>query len=253
MLEKKILHILLVEDDEVDVMNVRRSFDKNKITNPLYVAFNGIQALEMLRTGEVPKNRRLVLLDLDMFGYSDPAYDAGHFLAQLERRCLLDLTVRAHARERLTEGGIEGALADRVLELVPIATHNQRGRGRLLVGAASVRAEDLVEIVEGSMSAENYDLLKRPDELFVVEKAHRRPRFVEDAVRDMLGNLVALYPSLSDDAYAHARQVNLETIHKHDVFAERGGTRGEIRAELAGGSASRATTRAEWIASRLGA
>ncbi|PYO31909.1 MAG: GTP cyclohydrolase I FolE2 [Candidatus Rokuibacteriota bacterium] len=161
--------------------------------------------------------------------------------------------VRAHARERLTEGGIEGALADRVLELVPVATHNQRGRGRLLVGAASVRAEDLVEIVEGSMSAENYDLLKRPDELFVVEKAHRRPRFVEDAVRDMLGNLVALYPSLSDDAYAHARQVNLETIHKHDVFAERGGTLGEIRAELAGGPASRATTRAEWIASRLGA
>ena len=66
MLEKKILHILLVEDDEVDVMNVRRSFDKNKITNPLYVAFNGIQALEMLRTGEVPNKRRLVLLDLNM-------------------------------------------------------------------------------------------------------------------------------------------------------------------------------------------
>src|SRR5437667_12496455 len=66
MLEKKILHILLVEDDEVDVMNVRRAFDKNKITNPLYVAFNGIHALEMLRTAEVPKNRRLVLLDLNM-------------------------------------------------------------------------------------------------------------------------------------------------------------------------------------------
>ena len=64
--EKKILHILLVEDDEVDVLNVRRSFDKNKITNPLYVAFNGIQALEMLRNGEVPRHRRLVLLDLNM-------------------------------------------------------------------------------------------------------------------------------------------------------------------------------------------
>ena len=62
MLEKKILHILLVEDDEVDVLNVRRAFDKNRITNPLYVAFNGIQALDMLRTAEVPRNRRLVLL-----------------------------------------------------------------------------------------------------------------------------------------------------------------------------------------------
>ena len=80
MLEKKILHILLVEDDEVDVMNVRRSFDKNKITNPLYVAFNGIQALEMLRTGEVPKNRRLVLLDLNM-----PRMNGIEFLRELRK------------------------------------------------------------------------------------------------------------------------------------------------------------------------
>jgi len=159
--------------------------------------------------------------------------------------------VRAHTRERLTESGIDAAMADRVLDLVPLATHNQRGRGRLLVGAAAVRAEDLVEIVEASMSAENYDLLKRPDELFVVEKAHRRPRFVEDAVREMLASLVAFYPQLSDDAYVHARQVNLETIHKHDVYAERGGTLGEIRAELAGASAPRATTLPEWIRARL--
>ena len=80
MLEKKILHILLVEDDEVDVMNVRRSFDKNKITNPLYVAFNGIQGLEMLRTGEVPKNRRLVLLDLNM-----PRMNGIEFLRELRK------------------------------------------------------------------------------------------------------------------------------------------------------------------------
>ena len=100
--------------------------------------------------------------------------------------CAQDM-VRTHARERLVEDGIDGALADRVLELVPIATHNQRGLGRLMVGTdRPLRAEDLVEIVETSMSSENYDLLKRPDELFVVEKAHRHPRFVEDAVREML-------------------------------------------------------------------
>jgi CheY-like chemotaxis protein len=78
MLEKRILHILLVEDDEVDVLNVRRSFDKNKITNPLYVAFNGIQALEMLRKGEVPRHRRIVLLDLNM-----PRMNGIEFLREL--------------------------------------------------------------------------------------------------------------------------------------------------------------------------
>jgi GTP cyclohydrolase-4 len=166
--------------------------------------------------------------------------------------CAQDM-VRAHARERLTESGIEGSLADRVLDLVPIATHNQRGRGRLLVGAEQpVRAEDLVEIVEGAMSSENYDLLKRPDELFVVEKAHRHPRFVEDAVREMLSQVIATYPDLPDDAYLHARQVNMETIHKHDVFAERGGTAGEIRGEIRDGVPRPGTTLPAWLSARLG-
>lgn len=60
------LNILLVEDDQVDVMNVRRAFERNRILNPLYVAGNGIEALEMLRGGDVPLTRLLILLDLNM-------------------------------------------------------------------------------------------------------------------------------------------------------------------------------------------
>jgi GTP cyclohydrolase-4 len=166
--------------------------------------------------------------------------------------CAQDM-VRAHARDRLMDAGFEAGLTDRVLELVPLATHNQRGRGRLLVGAGRpIRAEELVDIVEMSMSAENYDLLKRADELFVVEKAHRHPRFVEDAVREMLGHVVVRYPELPDDAYVHARQLNLETIHKHDVFAERGATLGELRAELRDGVSRTMTTLGAWQAAKLG-
>ena len=62
----KVLNILLVEDDQVDVMNVRRAFEKNHIANPLYVATNGLEALEMLRSNLVPLERRIVLLDLNM-------------------------------------------------------------------------------------------------------------------------------------------------------------------------------------------
>lgn len=70
-MEEKVINILLVEDDEVDVMNVKRAFKKYKITNPLYFAGNGIEALEMLRSqngqpSQVPENRRLILLDLNM-------------------------------------------------------------------------------------------------------------------------------------------------------------------------------------------
>lgn len=60
------LNILVVEDDEVDVMNVRRAFQKNHIANPLFVAANGVEALERLRSGEIPRERRIVLLDLNM-------------------------------------------------------------------------------------------------------------------------------------------------------------------------------------------
>ena len=63
---EKTLNILLVEDDQVDVMNVTRAFGRNKIANPLFVAGDGIEALAMLRSGAVPRDRRLILLDLNM-------------------------------------------------------------------------------------------------------------------------------------------------------------------------------------------
>jgi CheY-like chemotaxis protein len=76
----KLLNILLVEDDEVDVMNVRRAFQANHIANPLFVAGNGVEALEKLRGGEVPGDRRLILLDLNM-----PRMNGIEFLTELRR------------------------------------------------------------------------------------------------------------------------------------------------------------------------
>jgi GTP cyclohydrolase IV len=157
--------------------------------------------------------------------------------------------VRGRASERLLEAGFGDEDVERILELVPIATHNQRGRGTLLVGTDQpVDAVDLVDVVERSMSAPVYELLKRPDELFVVEHAHLRPRFVEDSVRIALQETLAAYPSLDDADFVFSRQVNLETIHDHDVLAERAGTVGELRAELDTGAATGAQTElAEWL------
>ena len=157
--------------------------------------------------------------------------------------------VRGRASERLLEAGFGEEDVDRILELVPIATHNQRGRGTLLVGTDQpVDAVDLVDVVERSMSAPVYELLKRPDELFVVEHAHLRPRFVEDSVRIALKESLAAYPALEDADFVFSRQVNLETIHDHDVLAERAGTVGELRAELETGVATGSQTElAEWL------
>jgi GTP cyclohydrolase-4 len=141
--------------------------------------------------------------------------------------------VRDKATERLLDAGFEGDDVERILELVPLATHNQRGRGTLYVGTdQQLNAERLVDIVEASMSSPVYELLKRPDELFVVEHAHLQPRFVEDSVRIALATTLDRFPDLQNDDFLYSRQVNLETIHSHDVLAERYGTVGELRAEL---------------------
>jgi GTP cyclohydrolase IV len=159
--------------------------------------------------------------------------------------------VREEATERLGEAGFDEADVARILELVPLATHNQRGRGTLYLGTqVRLDAEDLVDIVEQSMSSPIYELLKRPDELFVVEHAHLTPRFVEDSVRLMVKGALDSYLELEDEDFVLARQVNFETIHNHEVLAERFGTVGELRAELAnGGHSARHTELRDWLRS----
>jgi CheY-like chemotaxis protein len=83
----RLLNILLVEDDEVDVMNVRRAFQKNHIANPLFVAANGVDALVQLREGKVPRDRRIILLDLNM-----PQMNGIEFLRELRGDAELKLT-----------------------------------------------------------------------------------------------------------------------------------------------------------------
>ena len=162
--------------------------------------------------------------------------------------------IRTQASDALLEDGFSRAEIDRIVRLVPVATHNQRARGTLYLGAPDldIDADVLIEIVEEGMSSEIYELLKRPDEQFVVDRAHRRPRFVEDSVREMVRGTLERFPELSDDAFVHAHQANFETIHTHDVEAERSGTIGEIRRELDGGEhVAHHTTLRAWLDGRV--
>jgi GTP cyclohydrolase I/GTP cyclohydrolase-4 len=161
--------------------------------------------------------------------------------------------VEEGARERLADQGFDPEEIERVIESVPIATHNQRGIGTLHVGrtegsSVEIDARDLLHIVEGSMSSEIYELMKRSDERAVVEKAHANPRFVEDSVREMIRRVNEAFPELGDGAFVHARQENLETIHRHNVVAERYGLISEMARELESGEHSPShTTMREWL------
>jgi GTP cyclohydrolase IV len=160
--------------------------------------------------------------------------------------------VASRARERLREDGFSAEEIERILARVPVATHNQRGLGTLHIGFAEgcetqIEASTLLGIVESSMSSEIYELMKRSDEVSVVEKAHSRPRFVEDCVREMVAGVVTAFPELDGLAFVSARQENLETIHQHNVLAERHGLLSELRHEIVSGELVPHTTLDEWL------
>jgi GTP cyclohydrolase I/GTP cyclohydrolase-4 len=156
--------------------------------------------------------------------------------------------VGGRSRERLAAAGFGEERIAAIFEAVPVAVHNQRGLGTLHLGLPDgceidVDAATLLAIVEDSMSSEIYELMKRSDEGAVVEKAARRPRFVEDCVREAIRGAIERFGDLGDDVFVSARQENFETIHQHDVVAERSGLIGELRRD----DVAHHTTMREWL------
>jgi GTP cyclohydrolase-4 len=122
---------------------------------------------------------------------------------------------------------------DKRYETCPAPTHNQRNMGTLMIEVpqndTSVDADNLIHIVENAFSSPTYSLLKRKEEAQLVITAHEHPKFVEDVVRDMLNQILHKYPLLPDDVLVIARSESEESIHKHNAFAERVTTLGELR------------------------
>jgi len=162
--------------------------------------------------------------------------------------CAQDM-IHSFTRMRLQEEGFPTDTIEKMLSITPLATHNQRGRATLLIGTEhDIEAGDLVALVENAMSSENYALLKRPDELYIVNKAHANPHFVEDVVREVLDGVVDKYSDLPDDTFVWVHQRNEETIHKYDVDAEGWGTLGELRSELVQRvDVAHHTSKEEWL------
>ncbi|PTD94453.1 GTP cyclohydrolase I FolE2 [archaeon SCG-AAA382B04] len=138
-------------------------------------------------------------------------------------------------RESLSEKDLSKEEIDDLLDRIPIATHNQRGVGTISIKVPEeyfVPIERLVEIIKDSMSSEIFEILKREDEAHVVEEAFDNPTFVEDVVRSMVSDVVKDFSHLPDKAVVNAKQVNKESIHSHDAFAEVKSCLGDLRQEM---------------------
>jgi GTP cyclohydrolase-4 len=143
-------------------------------------------------------------------------------------------SVRESDKNKLLEF-LDEETTQKVLDTVTFASHNQRGVGTLLMEVPEdkiVKAEDLIEIIEQSMSSPVCELLKRPDENATVMSAHRKPVFVEDCVRNMMESIANKYSDFPDDTLITSRQENQESIHRHNAYAEKVTTMGELKEEL---------------------
>ena len=145
--------------------------------------------------------------------------------------------MKERARFVLQNLGVSDGQIDQFFTEVPMATHNQRGRGFLCIETDDdqhVNLETIIKILKESMSSGIYELLKRGDESYVVLEAHKNPRFVEDCVREMAKKVLAEFDYLSGDSIVTIKQTNEESIHQHDAYAERKATIAELFDELTG-------------------
>ena len=143
-------------------------------------------------------------------------------------------SVRETSREKLLEF-LDDETTEKVLNSVSLASHNQRGRGMIMIEVPHdqiIRVEQLVKIIEESMSSPVCELLKRPDENAIVVQAHNNPMFVEDCVRNMVQKTVNEFSHFPDDTLVTVRQINEESIHRHNAFAEKVATLGELKHEI---------------------
>ncbi|WP_292367102.1 MULTISPECIES: GTP cyclohydrolase MptA [unclassified Methanoculleus] len=143
--------------------------------------------------------------------------------------------MKDHALHVLENLGVEGDKIEAFFDEVPMASHNQRGRGFLCVEIDDdqhISLEKIIKILKDSMSARIYELLKRGDESYVVMEAHKNPRFVEDCVREMARKVIAQFRDLPGDTVVTIKQTNEESIHQHNAYAERKATIAELIAEM---------------------
>lgn len=139
------------------------------------------------------------------------------------------------AMETLRAKLIEEYGCEEILQKMPVLTHNQRNRVRIEIEIPEefeIEADDLIDIGERAVSTPTYGILKRGDEAEVVLSAHKNPKFVEDVVREALYLILEKYRDFPDNIYVRVCSESEESIHKHNAFAEKTASIGELKKEF---------------------
>lgn len=195
---------------------------------------------ELILIRKTPKTRQRTQEVVKIFCRSSRSKDEGKKIfigaevpGMTSCPCAQEL-VKSRAEEQLKES-FDQEQINKIFEAVPVASHNQRGRARVEVQVTEdfiPSIDDLIKIARNSMSYQVYEILKREDEVHVVEEVHKNPKFVEDVVRDMAMATISKFMDATDDILVYFRYLSEESIHQHNVVAERMATMGELRNEI---------------------
>lgn len=137
--------------------------------------------------------------------------------------------------ERKDDFKLESTQIDRLLNIIPIASHSQRSKGTLTIELKYEREIDLLsltDVIETSMSGIVQDVLKRPDEGKLVRLAHLNPLFVEDSLRLMAQKVAEKFVNLDNNSQIFLRVENMESVHVYNACAEKEITFGKLKEEF---------------------
>lgn len=138
-------------------------------------------------------------------------------------------------KKRASEFNINEETIDKILNLIPLASHTQRCRAKIMIEIPNenwVNIKELVQIIEQSMSGVTQDVLKRPDEARLIRIAHLNPKFVEDTARQIIYKSVNKFKNFPDTTEISVEAESMESIHGYNAFAKRTATLGELKETL---------------------
>ncbi|MFQ6120362.1 MAG: GTP cyclohydrolase MptA, partial [Methanosarcinales archaeon] len=204
----------------------RKLLDRHEYASKAEVSMKSEYAIKR----ETPKTKTISQELINIFAEATATRKRGVVVRKMIGAEVLGMTacpcaqgiMRERARKELESLGVSKNIIRQFLNKIPLATHNQRGRGFISIevhDSQKVALDKIIKIIEDSMSSKIYELLKRSDEAYVVETAHKNPKFVEDCVREMANKVVQKFKDLPDDSIITIKQINEESIHGHNAFA----------------------------------
>jgi GTP cyclohydrolase-4 len=134
----------------------------------------------------------------------------------------VQLNLENELRGQILDLGISEADYDRILTVLPIASHSQRGKAEVWLEDRQMKLtpQMVIDATEEVVSV-TYDMLRRPDEVEVVRAAHLHPQFCEDATRAIGANLYKHFGRrLAPETKVFVRVTSEESIHSYDIVSE---------------------------------